>query len=862
MNAPRVLAVTLTSNLHTHNRDTEAVIVSLDEHGQIDGVLRLKNCFKRMVNTRNMSLQAMYDRNMERLKDFINEKRPKVIVLSPKSLIMQGLKIQLHDLSSDLSNDTSPDDKPFVMWGDNRISEIFSRSEVSKEYINHFDQTVREAVSLGRYVQDPLSETLNLWSFRQNDNLVLKLALDPMQDLIPVKELHNQLETVILEIVGKVGVNINRCYKLKHRCSPLQFVAGLGPRKAKNLLENLKKMFKDEYIGGRTDLNDCGLLSDKTYELCIGFLRFYHEDIPLQENILHHGVNPLDLTRIHPNNEDRAIKIVLEALQVDFDRNNKTKNYSEQFLLIMKNIEPLKELDLINYGEHLSQKKQCNMHWQIQFIEKELECPFEDPREDFKTNIKSQELFYKLTNENKYVLYENSLILMQVKSNDFKGLKLLTNNGVQSFIMHEDLLNQLDDSKLNENNILEKFPINSSTYVRIRKIDYEKQKLNVSLNEFTLNAHNDFLRNSKVLERWGLDDGSFKVYRDEDYPKITTQKRMKQAVKFIPRTIRHPYFKNLPWVMAESYLKNRPQGDFIIRPSSQGLNYLNISWKLFPKIFSHMIIKEGYKSENEEISQQLFLNQEKEAFTSLDDIIESYIKPVNSLVQKCMLNSKYNSETIDKVKEKVKTSKKENPSKIPYFFSTSQFYPNCFILTYILNKMKVVNELIQIKPDGLIFHEKKFFTIDDLITFFKKNLKTSEYSKFLQSAPSLSFSNKKQSDHASSKFKQEDKYRVKVEERERHRSGYSRRNQRDRSNSSDVQRDKDRHRRRGGYDKGRGYQNQPRYRGDYYNRSDVKQEHRNESFPSRNRIKVEDESYLNKRNYSSNRNSSHQYSKF
>jgi hypothetical protein len=223
-----------------------------------------------------------------------------------------------------------------------------------------------------------------------------------------------------------------------------------------------------------------------------------------------------------------------------------------------------------------------------------------------------------------------------------------------------------------------------------------------------------------------------------------------------------------------------------------------------------------------------------------------------------MLNPKYNSDTIDKVKEKVKSSKKENPSKIPYFFSTSQFYPNCFILTYILNKMKVVNELIQIKPDGLVFHDKKFFTIDDLITFFKKNLKTSEYSKFLQSAQSLSFSHKKHHDQTSSKYKQEDKYRVKVEERERHRSGYGKRNYRERSNSSDFQRHKDRHRRRGDYERGRPHQHQPRYRGDYYNRSDVKQEYRNDSFPSRNRIKVEDESYLSKRNYSSNRNEHHQ----
>ena len=128
MHSPKVLAVTLTSNINTHSKDIEAVLVSLDEFGKIDGVLRLKNCFRKMMNNRSSSLQIQFERSMDKLKDFINEKKPKVIVLSPKSLMMQGLKIQLHDLSSELFSESSSDDKPFVMWGDSRISEIFSKS--------------------------------------------------------------------------------------------------------------------------------------------------------------------------------------------------------------------------------------------------------------------------------------------------------------------------------------------------------------------------------------------------------------------------------------------------------------------------------------------------------------------------------------------------------------------------------------------------------------------------------------------------------------------------------------------------------------------------------------------------------------
>lgn len=46
---------------------------------------------------------------------------------------------------------------------------------------------------------------------------------------------------IALEVIGKVGVDINICLKYDHLQSPLQFVSGLGPRKAKHLLSTLAK---------------------------------------------------------------------------------------------------------------------------------------------------------------------------------------------------------------------------------------------------------------------------------------------------------------------------------------------------------------------------------------------------------------------------------------------------------------------------------------------------------------------------------------------------------------------------------------------------------------------------------------------
>lgn len=844
----RVLACTMTSSLTTHSRDSEAVFVALNEKGEIDGILRLRNCFRKSVGMRNPSKQAIYDDNIKALKDFVIGHLPKVIVISPKSLVMQGLKIELNDLFTEIFDNLGNEMmKPFVMWGDNRVAEIASRSESSRKFIDNSDETVREAVSLGRYVQDPLSETLNLWSHRPKENLVLKMALHPMQHLVPVKELHQQLESVVLEIIGGAGVNINRCYKLDHRASPLQFVSGLGPRKAEKFVQSLKSTMKDEFVGNREELEGCGLLSNNTYIFCIGFLRFYDEEIDREEALTTRNVNLLDLTRIHPDNYPMANKMVLECLQVEFGRDDTKKHHNQEVLQVMRDPEKLQELDLVDYGEHLSQKRKSNMHWQIEFIEKELAQPFLDPREDFRTNINMVELFYKLTNENKQVLYENALILMQVKAFDSKGLKLSTNHGVQAIISHEDLSYQLGSQDLSDQQVFDKFPLSSHVHVRVRKIDYIRLRLTVSVRDQDLSAHKDFLRNSKTLEKWGLSDDSFKVYKDEDYPLLSGSDRHKFRLtqRFVPRKIRHPHFKNMPLANAQEYLKDRPQGEFVIRPSSQGNSCLNVTWKIFPKVFCHLLIKEGHKSEQEVISQQLFLAREKEPFRSLDDIIESYLKPVNLLIRSVMTNAKFLFEPIDKVKDKVKQVKKKNPNKIPYFFSANQQYPEYLVLTYILHKLKIVHELIKLKPDGFIFHDQKFFSIEDLISFFKKNLKTADYSKFVEKRTMPSFGKKRSQreiiSRRSDAVKLDDRHDVKMEGGRERGSKYRSRHPRKVSDSSESvdydQRNRGRPR------------EHDRYRGKRENmhRSPVKKEERFKSY-----VKYEDRNYSNYPNYQKN----------
>ncbi|KAK6590385.1 hypothetical protein RS030_162561 [Cryptosporidium xiaoi] len=136
---------------------------------------------------------------------------------------------------------------------------------------------VEMAISVGRLVQNPLAEQLRLWDDSNNEierelnvnigaknescygsnnntvrysgnsfysdvsggrngfNLITCLKLHKYQDSVDSKLLQFHLLMAIRSVVSNLGVQINRMKGHQHLQSPLKFVSGLGPRKARLL---------------------------------------------------------------------------------------------------------------------------------------------------------------------------------------------------------------------------------------------------------------------------------------------------------------------------------------------------------------------------------------------------------------------------------------------------------------------------------------------------------------------------------------------------------------------------------------------------------------------------------------------------
>ncbi len=159
---------------------------------------------------------------------------------------------------------------------------VYSASKLAAEEFPNLSVEERSAVSIGRRLQDALSELVKI------DPQSIGVGL--YQHDISNKKLTESLDFVVTKAVNQVGVNINTA-------SPylLKYVSGLDKRNIDKIINYREKHGK---IMSREEIKKQKLITDKTYEQAIGFLRIVEGD------------NPLDVTDIHPESYDVAIKLL------------------------------------------------------------------------------------------------------------------------------------------------------------------------------------------------------------------------------------------------------------------------------------------------------------------------------------------------------------------------------------------------------------------------------------------------------------------------------------------------------------------------------------------------------------------------
>ena len=158
----------------------------------------------------------------------------------------------------------------------------YSSSQAAVEEFPNVDPFVREAVSIGRRLQNPLNELVKIDPER--------LGVGMGQLDARSKALKEALTTAVSFCVNKVGVELNAATP-----AVLRYVEGLNPLTAKRVYEY--RVEKDGFQS-REQLKEVSGLGELAFTQCSGFLKIAD------------AANPFDATWIHPESYELAAKIL------------------------------------------------------------------------------------------------------------------------------------------------------------------------------------------------------------------------------------------------------------------------------------------------------------------------------------------------------------------------------------------------------------------------------------------------------------------------------------------------------------------------------------------------------------------------
>ena len=149
---------------------------------------------------------------------------------------------------------------------------VYSASELARQEFPDLHVEERSAISIGRRLQDPLSELIKIDP--------KSIGVGQYQHDLPEKALTERLDFTVLKSVNRVGVDLNTASK-----ELLMHISGINKTIAQNIIDYRNSHGR---FVSRKELKEVKGLGPKAFEQSAGFLRVTD------------GEEPLDQTSIHP----------------------------------------------------------------------------------------------------------------------------------------------------------------------------------------------------------------------------------------------------------------------------------------------------------------------------------------------------------------------------------------------------------------------------------------------------------------------------------------------------------------------------------------------------------------------------------
>ncbi|KAJ7709827.1 transcription elongation factor SPT6 [Mycena rosella] len=639
--------------------------------------------------------------------DLVRRRKPDVIGIGGFNMATTKLSSRVKEIIGQLlaenpSAETEQIVNTPVIYVRDDIARLFQHSQRANEEFSTHSLITKYCVGLARYVQSPLNEYAALGS---DISAVMFEAIE--QQLIPPEKLLFTFERIIIDVVNKVGVDINRAVGDSYYQTLLPFVCGLGPRKAIHLVKMIER--QGENIGNREQFIKAGLLTKTLFINAAGFLRISQQE-ELNPAKLRadddHAPDPLDDTRIHPEDYELARKMAMDALEYD-EEDVQERHPSWVVGLIMEdpdNDKKLSELNLDEFADSLYEANDDLKRHTLNVIRDELSHPFAEQRQPYPM-LNGWDVLTMLSGETPSSLgdgYIVTVVVQRVKSN---CIHVKLHSGVEGVINAGYLEHGKEPPAKGQ-------PIRA-VVIEVKPL-IEQDSFSVELSNLPENiaAGDTTLRTFKSDRFW--DSGR----HEKDTEMMARKKRAE--VDRTRRVIKHPNFHNFNTAQAEAYLDKQQRGDVVIRPSSKGSDHLAVTWKVDDQLYQHIDVTEpNADPTGQTVGSQLIVDA-THSYADLDELIVNHVQAMARKVEELMAHDRFKHGTEEDLHLFLKNSLAANPGKSMYGFTLNRRRPGHFSLCFLANKNSVVQTWpVRVAPDAYYLFNAPALGVPELCDAFK-----------------------------------------------------------------------------------------------------------------------------------------------
>lgn len=664
--------------------------VVMDEHGEVIE-------YAKMEDPRDTEFKAAF-------VDLVNRRSPDVVGISGFTVnsnkFFEIVQQIVKDEGLTCGADTEAVDSLQVVWVQDEVARLYQHSQRSQEEFPDQVTLSRYCIGLARYLQSPLLEYANL------GKEITGLYIHEYQHLLPDEVLMGAVEAAFVNIVNMVGVDINECIRNSYYGTILQYVSGLGPRKASGMIQGIQSY--GGTLSNRAELIMEHITTKQVFMNCASFLKF-PVDSRSSRSI---QAELLDATRIHPEDYDIARKMAADALELD-EEDWSVDDSSGGVIAQLTNEGPEKLNDLIleEYADELEKKFHQKKKNTLEQIKTELIDNYGELRRQMK-DLSVEQVFTMLTGETAKSLAIDTIVPVNIRKVTDKALTVSLACGIEGTVPAS---NMFDGNAPRAVHPGEVFAFGQTVRAIVVALH-----MNHFLVELTT-APQKFIR-VEQQRKYLLESAPYRLYKVWDHKSeeadLQKEKERQEKDKRQKRVIKHPFFRPFDARQAETFLASMQRGGYVIRPSSKGMDHIAITWKVADQLFQHVDVLELNKKNEYSVGEILQVGQSR--YTDLDELIVMHIQAMAAKVEELVSSEKFQDKPLSEVENWLKTYTHANPKRSTYAFCFNHKHAGYFYLLFQTGANSPIQRWdFKVIPNGFKLFGNEYPDVPSLSNGFK-----------------------------------------------------------------------------------------------------------------------------------------------